>query len=344
MKELKGKILGITGGTGSFGTTVLNEILQSDVKEVKILSRDEKKQEDLRKKLNDSRVKFIIGDVRSRDSTDSFSQNVDFIFHAAALKQVPSCEFFPMEAFKTNVIGTSNVIDSAIKFEVKKVICLSTDKAVYPINAMGTSKAMLEKVAVAKSRDSHKTKICVTRYGNVLASRGSVIPVFLKKISEKQPLTLTDGSMTRFLMTLDDAVDLVFFAFSKGKNGDILVQKSPASTMTDLTNALLKSIKQEKYKVGHIGLRHGEKMFEVLLTREEKSIASDLGKFYRVPADNRDLNYEKYFSEGSFSYKNAEEYNSNNTKILNEAQVLKILQKLPIIKEFNKSGIAGEGF
>tara|TARA_Y100001935_G_scaffold250986_1_gene252033 strand:- start:72 stop:1118 length:1047 start_codon:yes stop_codon:yes gene_type:complete len=343
-KELAGKKIGITGGTGSFGTTVLNELVDSDVEEIKILSRDEKKQDDLRKKLNDSRVKFIIGDVREKDSVDNFSLNLDYIFHAAALKQVPSCEFFPMEAFKTNVVGTSNVIDSAIKHEVERVICLSTDKAVYPINAMGLSKAMLEKVAVAKSRESNKTKVCVTRYGNVLASRGSVIPVFLKKIAQNKPLTLTDGSMTRFLMTLDEAVDLVFFAFSHGNNGDTLVQKSPASTMNEITSALVKAAGKKDYKIGNIGIRHGEKMYEVLLSREERAIAEDLGTYFRVPADNRDLNYEKYFSEGTFAYKSAEEYNSNNTNKLNEKQVYEILSNLPLLKEFKESGIAGEGF
>ena len=343
-KELKSKKIGITGGTGSFGNTVLNELIKCDVSEVRILSRDEKKQDDLRKKLNDSRVKFIIGDVRSRNSVDEFTQDLDYIFHAAALKQVPSCEFFPMEAFKTNVVGTSNVIDSAISNEVKRVICLSTDKAVYPINAMGLSKAMLEKVAVAKSRNSEKTKICVTRYGNVLASRGSVIPVFLKKIHEEKPLTITDGTMTRFLMTLNQAVELVFFAFSNGENGDILVQKSPSSTMEIFTKSLLKSVNKPNYKVGHIGIRHGEKLYEVLLSKEEKAVANDLGNYFRVPADNRDLNYDKYFTEGTFEYKNATEYNSNNTTQLNEEEVVDILSNLPLIKEFNKTGIPGEGF
>ena len=343
-KELNGKKIGITGGTGSFGTTVLNELVKSDVEEIRILSRDEKKQEDLRKKLNDSRVKFLIGDVRSSSSVDEFTQELDFIFHAAALKQVPSCEFFPMEAVRTNVLGTSNVIDSAVKNDVKKVICLSTDKAVYPINAMGLSKAMLEKVAVAKSRNSKNTKICVTRYGNVLASRGSVIPVFLKKIYNNQPLTITDGSMTRFLMTLEEAVELVFFAFLSGKNGDILVQKSPASTMEIFTKSLLRSINRIEHKVGHIGIRHGEKLYEVLLTKEERAVAEDMGKYFRVPTDNRDLNYDKYFSEGTFEYKKAQEYNSNNTTQLSEDDVYKILTDLPIIEEFNKTGIAGEGF
>lgn len=344
MKILKNKRIGITGGTGSFGTTVLRSLIPHDVKEIRILSRDEKKQDDLRRALQDTRINFIIGDVRDKDTVHAYAQGLDYIFHAAALKQVPSCEFFPMEAFKTNVIGTSNVIDASILSGVSKVICLSTDKAVYPINAMGLSKAMLEKIAVSKSRSSSETSICVTRYGNVLASRGSLLPNFIKKFSENKPLTITDGNMTRFLMTLDEAVKLVLFAFEHGENGDILVQKSPASTVSNLTQALIRVLGREEYPIHTMGIRHSEKMYEVLLGREEKSICVDLGNYYRVPADNRDLNYEKYFSEGNLERVIFDEFNSNNTDQLSINEIANILSKLPIINDFLQRGIVGDGF
>ena len=312
---IQNKILLITGGTGSFGNAVLRRFLHTDhFKEIRIFSRDEKKQDDLRKELNNDKVKFYLGDVRDPLSLDFAVKGVDYIFHAAALKQVPSCEFFPMEAVKTNVIGTENVLNAAEKYEVKKVVVLSTDKAAYPINAMGISKAMMEKVAVAKSRnlDNNKSIICVTRYGNVMASRGSVIPLFLEQIKAGKPLTITDPNMTRFMMSLDDAVDLVWYAFEHGKQGDLFVQKSPAVTIEVLAKAILE-LTGATNEIRVIGTRHGEKLYETLVNKEDMVKAEDLGKYYRIPADNRDLNYEKYFSEGDIEIAHFEEYNSHNT-------------------------------
>jgi UDP-N-acetylglucosamine 4,6-dehydratase/5-epimerase len=313
----KGKTLLITGGTGSFGQTVLKRFLNSDIKEIRIFSRDEKKQDDLRKELKSDKVKFYIGDVRNIDSVKDAVKGVDYIFHAAALKQVPSCEFFPMEAVRTNVIGSDNVLTAAIDAGVKKVVCLSTDKAAYPINAMGTSKAMMEKVIIAKSRnvDPKETTISVTRYGNVMASRGSVIPLFIEQIKAGQSLTITDPNMTRFLMNLDEAVDLVLFAFKNANQGDLFVQKAPASTIEDLAKTLLLMF-DSKSKIKIIGTRHGEKAHETLLTREEKAKSEDLGEYYRVPSDNRDLNYEIYFEEGEKIADKIHEYTSENTKRL----------------------------
>ncbi len=310
----KGKTLLITGGTGSFGNAVLKRFLDTDIKEIRIFSRDEKKQDDMRKKLKSDKVKFYIGDVRNLESIKDAVKGVDYIFHAAALKQVPSCEFFPMEAVRTNVIGTDNVLTAAIDAKVKKVVCLSTDKAAYPINAMGTSKAMMEKVIIAKSRnvDPDDTTICCTRYGNVMASRGSVIPLFIEQIKKDQPITITDPLMTRFLMNLDEAVDLVIFAFSNAKQGDLFVQKSPASTVGDLAKAL-KQLFDSKSEIKIIGTRHGEKAHETLLTKEERSKATDLGDYFQVPADNRDLNYDKYLDEGSRKITDTLEYTSANT-------------------------------
>jgi UDP-glucose 4-epimerase len=318
------KTLLITGGTGSFGNAVMERFLKTDIKEIRIFSRDEKKQDDMRKIYKDDKIKFYIGDVRDVQSLKNAMYDVDYIFHAAALKQVPSCEFFPLEAVKTNVIGTDNVLTSAIEYGVKKVICLSTDKAAYPINAMGISKAMMEKVFVAKSKtvDQNKTLICGTRYGNVMASRGSVIPLFIDQIKNNQPLTVTDPNMTRFLMSLEEAVELVVFAFQNANAGDIMVQKSPASTIGDLALAVKELFKAEN-EIKIIGTRHGEKRYETLLTKEEFIRAEDMGGFFRVPADKRDLNYDKYFVEGNqlLSYDN--EYNSDNTEILS----------VPLIKE-----------
>jgi UDP-N-acetylglucosamine 4,6-dehydratase/5-epimerase len=313
----KNKTLLITGGTGSFGNAVMKRFLDTDIKEIRIFSRDEKKQDDMRKVYKNEKLKFYIGDVRDLSSVKNAMHGVDYIFHAAALKQVPSCEFFPLEAVKTNVIGTENVLTAAIESGVKKVICLSTDKAAYPINAMGISKAMMEKVFVAKAKtvDPEKTLICGTRYGNVMASRGSVIPLFIEQIKSGQPLTVTDPNMTRFLMSLEEAVELVVFAFENAEAGDIMVQKSPASTIGDLAQALKELfIVDNEIKV--IGTRHGEKLYETLLTREEHVVAKDLGGFYRVPADKRDLNYGKYFEEGDQKLSSEEEYNSHNTERL----------------------------
>jgi UDP-N-acetylglucosamine 4,6-dehydratase/5-epimerase len=313
----KNKTLLITGGTGSFGHAVMKRFLDTEIKEIRIFSRDEKKQDDMRKLYNNEKLKFYIGDVRDVASVKNAMYGVDYIFHAAALKQVPSCEFFPLEAVKTNVIGTENVLNAAIESRVKKVICLSTDKAAYPINAMGISKAMMEKVFVAKAKtvDPEQTLICGTRYGNVMASRGSVIPLFIEQIKGGQPLTVTDPNMTRFLMSLEEAVELVVFAFENAEAGDIMVQKSPASTIGDLTVAL-KELFNVENEIKVIGTRHGEKLYETLLTREEHVVAKDLGGFYRVPADNRDLNYEKYFEEGNQKLSSEEEYNSHNTERL----------------------------
>ncbi|HRN96999.1 MAG TPA: polysaccharide biosynthesis protein [Candidatus Saccharibacteria bacterium] len=310
----KGKTLLITGGTGSFGNAVLNRFLDTDIKEIRIFSRDEKKQDDMRKLYNNDKIKFYIGDVRNPDSIRDAIKRVDYIFHAAALKQVPSCEFFPMEAVRTNVLGTDNVLTAAIEEGVKKIICLSTDKAAYPINAMGTSKAMMEKVIIAKSRniDPTDTTIACTRYGNVMASRGSVIPLFVDQIKAGKPITITDPSMTRFLMNLDEAVDLVLFAFEHAKQGDLFVQKAPASTVGDLAQAL-KELFDSKSEIKTIGTRHGEKVHETLMTKEEKAKSEDMGDYFRIPADNRDLNYDKYLEDGSKKITESEEYTSHNT-------------------------------
>ena len=331
---LKNKTLLITGGTGSFGNAVLNRFLNSDIKEIRILSRDEKKQDDLRKRLNNPKVRFYIGDVRDLASIEGVVKGVDYIFHAAALKQVPSCEFFPMEAVKTNIIGTDNVLTAAEKYEVKKVIVLSTDKAAYPINAMGISKAMMEKVTVAKSRnlDDTKTVLCATRYGNVMSSRGSVIPLFIDQIKTGQPLTITDPNMTRFMMTLEDAVDLVLFAFEHGQQGDLFVQKSPAATIEVLAKALL-NLYQANNEIKVIGTRHGEKLYETLVNREDMVKAEDMSDYYRIPADNRDLNYAQYFSEGEPDVATYDEYHSHNTERLDILGMIELLKKLPIIKK-----------
>lgn len=323
----------ITGGTGSFGNAVMERFLHSDVKEIRIFSRDEKKQDDMRKKFNSEKLKFYLGDVRDKASVTNAMHNVDYIFHAAALKQVPSCEFFPLEAVKTNVIGTDNVLTAAIEFGVKKVICLSTDKAAYPINAMGISKAMMEKVFVAKSKtiSEEKTLICGTRYGNVMASRGSVIPLFVEQIKSGKPITITNPKMTRFLMSLEEAVELVIFAFHNAKTGDMMVQKAPSCHIIDLAEALLELFHADN-EIKLIGTRHGEKLYETLLTREEFLVAEDLGGFFRVPVDNRDLNYDKYFVEGDNS-SSVEEYNSHNTKILNKKEIKEKLLELDFIQK-----------
>lgn len=329
----KNRTLLITGGTGSFGNAVMERFLETDIKEIRIFSRDEKKQEDMRKKYHSDKLKFYIGDVRDQNSVKNAMYGVDYIFHAAALKQVPSCEFFPLEAVKTNVLGTENVLNAAIELGVKKVICLSTDKAAYPINAMGISKAMMEKVFVAKARtiDATQTLICGTRYGNVMASRGSVIPLFIEQIKNGEPLTVTDPNMTRFLMSLEEAVELVVFAFNNAAAGDIMVQKSPASTVGDLALALKELFKADN-EIKVIGTRHGEKAFETLLTREEHIVAEDLGGFYRVPADTRDLNYDKYFSEGDEQLTQETEYNSNNTERLSVEEIKQRLLTLDYVR------------
>lgn len=330
----KDKILMITGGTGSFGNTVLKRFLSTDVSEIRIFSRDEKKQEEMRIALNDPKLKFYIGDVRDYDSISQAMKNVDYVFHAAALKQVPSCEFYPMEAVRTNILGTENVMNAATANGVKRVVVLSTDKAVYPINAMGISKAMAEKLMVAKSRMQREgeTVFCATRYGNVMASRGSVIPLFVSQLKEGKPLTVTDPNMTRFLMSLDDSVDLVLYAYEHGQPGDIFVQKAPASTVADLARALIEIFGgQEQARI--IGTRHGEKLFESLISREEMAHAQDMGGYYRIPADNRDLNYAKYFSDGEEVISHSEDYTSHNTQRLNVEQVKSILLKLDFIKE-----------
>jgi UDP-N-acetylglucosamine 4,6-dehydratase len=328
----KNKILLITGGTGSFGNAVLKRFLNTDIKEIRIFSRDEKKQHDMRVELQSPKVKFYIGDVRDYESLNSALQGVDFVFHAAALKQVPSCEFYPVEAVKTNILGTENVLNASINNKVKKVICLSTDKAVYPINAMGISKAMMEKIMVAKSRISGETVLVGTRYGNVMASRGSVIPLFLDQIKNNEPITVTDPEMTRFMMTLDDAVELVLYAFENGNSGDIFVQKSPASTIGELAKAMIK-IYDAKIEINIIGTRHAEKLYETLLAREEVQVAEDLGNYYRVAADNRDLNYNKYFTEGSGSISEIDDYHSHNTKRLSEIELISLLNSIGYSKE-----------
>ncbi|MEK4079420.1 MULTISPECIES: polysaccharide biosynthesis protein [unclassified Solibacillus] len=337
----KNKILLITGGTGSFGNAVMKRLLNTDIKEIRIFSRDEKKQNDMRLKYNNEKLKYYLGDVRNTDSLKNAMHNVDYIFHAAALKQVPSCEFFPLEAVKTNILGTENVLTTAIEYGVKKVICLSTDKAAYPINAMGISKAMMEKVFIAKSKTvpENGTVICGTRYGNVMASRGSVIPLFIEQIKRGQPLTITDSNMTRFLMSLEEAVELVLFAFEHGQTGDIMVQKSPASTIGNLAQAL-KELFEVNNEIKIIGTRHGEKRYETLLTKEEYVVAQDLGGFYKVPADQRELNYNKYFVEGLPELSNVMEYNSDNTKQLYVEEIKETLLQLEYIqaelKKWNK--------
>lgn len=328
MNVFQDKVLLITGGTGSFGNAVLRRFLNSDLREIRILSRDEKKQDDMRKKYNSPKLKFYIGDVRDPQSVMNAVRGVDYIYHAAALKQVPSCEFHPLEAVKTNVMGTENVLEAAIQCGVKRVVCLSTDKAVYPINAMGISKAMMEKVAVAKSRSSSSTVINVTRYGNVMASRGSVIPLFVDQIRSGQPITITDPSMTRFMMTLDDAVDLVLYAFEHGQPGEIFVQKAPAATIEVLTRALTDLLGKPEHTVRVIGTRHGEKLYEALLSREEMAAAEDLGGYYRVPPDLRDLNYGKFVEQGEVRISEATDYNSHNTTRLDVAGMQSLLLKL----------------
>ncbi|HOQ43284.1 MAG TPA: polysaccharide biosynthesis protein [Smithellaceae bacterium] len=331
----KNKILMITGGTGSFGNAVLGRFLNSEIKEIRIFSRDEKKQDDMRHQLQNPKVKFYIGDVRDKRSVDNAMAGVDYIFHAAALKQVPSCEFFPIQAVRTNVYGAENVLDSAIQHGVKKVIVLSTDKACYPINAMGISKAMMEKVAIAKGRalgEDGTTTICCTRYGNVMASRGSVIPLWIDQIKNKQDITITDPNMTRFMMTLDDAVDLVLYAFENGVNGDLFVQKSPAATLDVLAKALIE-LYQVKTKIRIIGTRHGEKLYESLVTREEMAKAEDLENYYRIPCDGRDLNYDKYFIEGEEKITAFEDYHSHNTRRLDEQEMIQLLLKIPMIRD-----------
>ena len=330
-KKFVNKTLLITGGTGSFGSTILNKFQDINFKEIRVFSRDEKKQHDLRIKLNNPKINFFIGDVRDKESVDNVISGVDYIFHASALKQVPACEFFPLEATKTNVIGTSNVLSSAIKHGVKKVICLSTDKAAYPINAMGISKALMEKIAIANSRNSNKTIICVTRYGNVMASRGSVIPHFVEQIKKNNPLTITDPNMTRFLMSLDEAVNLVLFAFNNGKAGDLFIQKSPGSSIKDLAQAIRELFGSNK-ETTVIGKRHGDKMYETLATKEEIVIAEDLKDYFRIPADNRDLNYDKYFIEGNQDNQSEEDYNSSNTKQLSVNEIKEKLLTLDYIK------------
>ncbi|ALU74183.1 polysaccharide biosynthesis protein [Tenacibaculum finnmarkense genomovar finnmarkense] len=331
--KIKNKVLLITGGTGSFGTAVLRRFINTDhFKEIRIFSRDEKKQEDMRIQFNNDKLKFYIGDVRDFNSVELAARGVDYIFHAAALKQVPSCEFFPMQAVKTNVIGTQNVIDAAGINKVKKVICLSTDKAAYPINAMGISKAMMEKVAVAAARNLQDTTVCLTRYGNVMASRGSVIPLFVNQIKNGEALTITDPKMTRFLMSLDEAVDLVLFAFENGNSGDLFVNKAPAGTIEDLAVALKELFKADT-PIKVIGTRHGEKLYETLCTREEMMKAQDMGNFYRVPADNRDLNYAQYFSEGAEDVSKIEDYHSHNTEQLGVEGMKELLLKLPLIRK-----------
>lgn len=330
----KDKVLLITGGTGSFGNAVLDRFLDTDIKEIRIFSRDEKKQHDMRVRLNNPKVKFYIGDVRNFNSIDRAMRGVDYVFQAAALKQVPSCEFFPIEATRTNVLGTENVLKAAINNKVQKVICLSTDKAAYPINAMGMSKALMEKVAVAESRNvaEEDTTICLTRYGNVMASRGSVIPLFIEQIKSGEPITITDPKMTRYLMSLEDAVDLVLFAYENGKQGDLFVQKAPAATILDLAKALVELFEADN-EIKVIGTRHGEKLYETLCTREEMAKAIDLPGFFQIPADNRDLNYAQYFEKGEQSVSDIEDYNSHNTERLSVNEVKELLLALPLVKE-----------
>ena len=341
MSVFENKILLITGGTGSFGNAVLRRFLNSDIKEIRIFSCDEKKQDDMRHALQDPKVKFYIGDVRNKHSVDYAMNGVDYVFSAAALKQVPSCEFFPIEAVKTNILGTENVLDSAIEHGVKNVVVLSTDKAAYPINAMGISKAMMEKVAIAKGRelgDDATTTICCTRYGNVMASRGSVIPLWVEQMMEDKPITITDPNMTRFMMTLDDAVDLVIYAFTHGRNGDLFVQKAPSATLDVLAEALKQTYEQLDPKYGNtqvkvIGTRHGEKLYETLVTREEMVRSEDLGNYYRIPCDTRGLNYDKFFTEGNEDLSKIEDYHSHNTRRLNVDEMKQLLLKLRFIRQ-----------
>lgn len=341
----KDKTLLITGGTGSFGNAVLRRFLNSNIKEIRIFSRDEKKQDDLRNEYKNPKIKFYVGDVREYSSIAAAMAGVDYVFHAAALKQVPSCEFFPLEAVRTNVLGTENVLNAAIANQVEKVICLSTDKAVYPINAMGMSKAMMEKLAVSKARMgvNHKTIISVTRYGNVMASRGSVIPLFIKQLKTGQSLTITDPNMTRFMMSLDDAIDLVLFAFEHAKGGELFIQKAPAATIEVLAEAM-REVFDINADISCIGTRHGEKLYETLLTREENVKASDLGRYYMVPMDDRDLNYGKFFVDGEKIITEAEDYNSHNTERLNKDQMVDMLKKLDYIQNELKTKAYGEGY
>ncbi|GAA6325618.1 polysaccharide biosynthesis protein [Fusobacterium ulcerans] len=331
----KNKVLLITGGTGSFGNAVLRRFLKTDIGEIRIFSRDEKKQDDMRKVYNNPKLKFYIGDVRDYNSVMDVMRGVDFVFHAAALKQVPSCEFYPVQAVYTNILGTENVLNAAIASKVKKVVCLSTDKAAYPINAMGMSKALMEKVIVAKGRNinEEETTICLTRYGNVMASRGSVIPLFIDQVRNGKPITITDPNMTRFMMSLDQAVDLVLFAFKNGKNGDLFIQKSPAATIEVLAHAMKDILGKPEHEVKIIGTRHGEKLYEVLMTKEEKVRAIDMGEYFRVPADGRDLNYSKYFEDGQEVITQADEYNSHNTYRLNEEELKKMILELYEIQD-----------
>jgi UDP-N-acetylglucosamine 4,6-dehydratase/5-epimerase len=342
MMDFKDKIILITGGTGSFGNAILRRFLSSDIKEIRIFSRDELKQDNMRKLYNNVKLKFYIGDVRDTNSIDDAMRGVDCIFHAAALKQVPSCEFYPIQAVKTNIIGTENILNSAINAGVKKVIVLSTDKAVYPINAMGISKAMMERVAVSKGRNVAETMIAVTRYGNVMASRGSVIPLFINQIKDRHPITITNPKMTRFMMSLDQAVELVLFAFENGKSGDIFVQKAPAATIELLVNTIKDIIGRPKHEVKTIGTRHGEKLYETLLTKEEMVKAIDMGEYFRIPADTRDLNYNKFFEEGEADLNEVVEYHSHNTHRLNKGELTDLLLNLREVKgdldEFKKNG------
>lgn len=334
MKFLKNKILLITGGTGSFGSTIIKSLIHSNLKEIRIFSRDEKKQDDMRLLYKSEKLKFYIGDVRTFESIEQATQGADYIFHAAALKQVPSCEFFPMEAVRTNILGTENVLNAAINNNVKKIVVLSTDKAVYPINAMGISKAMMEKLIIAKANlsKSNKTIICATRYGNVMGSRGSVIPLFINLIKDGKPLTVTDLNMTRFMMSLEDSVDLVLYAFEYAQQGDIFIQKAPATTIGNLAKAI-NEIFKKKNKIQIMGTRHGEKLYETLVSREEMSRAKNIGRFYRIPSDTRDLNYTKYFAKGQKFISNNEDYTSHNTRLLNIKDLKKLLMSLDFIKD-----------
>ncbi len=338
----KDKILLITGGTGSFGNAVLKRFLDSDLREIRIFSRDEKKQDDMRKRYNNAKLKFYIGDVRDARAVESAMRGVDYCYHAAALKQVPSCEFHPMEAVRTNVLGTENVLEAAIRAGVQRVVCLSTDKAVYPINAMGISKAMMEKVMVAASRnlEGTRTVICGTRYGNVMASRGSVIPLFVEQVRAGRPITITDPNMTRFMMTLDDAVELVLYAFEHGSNGDIFVQKAPAATVQVLTQAVLELMQRPDHEVRVIGTRHGEKLYEALLSREERAAAQDLGGYFRVPPDGRDLNYGKFVEQGEISITASDDYNSHNTERLDVEGMKRLLLKLDFMRRIAAGEVA----
>lgn len=331
----KDKVLLITGGTGSFGNAVLRRFLKTDIGEIRIFSRDEKKQDDMRKIYNNPKLKFYIGDVRDYNSVIDVMRGVDFVFHAAALKQVPSCEFYPVQAVYTNILGTENVLNAVIASKVKKVVCLSTDKAAYPINAMGMSKALMEKVIVAKGRNlkDDETTICLTRYGNVMASRGSVIPLFIDQVRHGKPITITEPNMTRFMMSLDQAVDLVLFAFKNGKNGDLFIQKSPAATIEVLAHVMKDILGKPEHEVKIIGTRHGEKLYEVLMTKEEKVRAIDMGEYFRVPADGRDLNYSKYFEDGQEVITQVDEYNSHNTYRLNEEELKKMILELYEIQD-----------